>query len=438
MTSNASPTRRIRFHLSRLSTTVLTFACAVAAATCGEDAIVAPDGAVISVVASSPTVALNGFVDVTATLVKSNGVAVDDGTPVTFVCCSPTTPSSSQSLNAPGVAAQAGSSSLGAMEPAVAVTQDGKATARFTAGSRSGTAHIAVISGGARPGTVQLAIGGIAATKLVLSAAPSTIPGGTGFVDISATVMDAAGNGVSGVDVTFAATSGTLAPATIASGANGIATTRLTTNRDAVVVATAGTQSATITIKLAPVPTLSVSVTPQTPTAGQVAQFAFTAAPATGGAPLRDLVVNFGDGTQTTITGLSGTTSVAHTYATPASYTVVSTLTDVSGERAIATTILSVVPRPPLTITLDVVGGTTPTAGNPVTFNAIVGPATELSRISRFEWDFGEGGALVTTNGSSTSRIFTAAGAKTITVTVVTSDNARFTAQTTILVKPVP
>lgn len=419
-----------------LSTAAIAFA-AVAATTCGDDTLTAPSDSVITVVASSPTVALNGFVDVTATLVKANGVPVDDGTPVTFVCCSPTTTGSPQTLNASGVAAQAGSSSLGSMDPAIAVTQDGKATARFTAGTRAGTAHIAVIAGGARPGSVQLAIGGIAATKLVLAANPPAIPSGTGVVDISATVMDGAGNGVSGVDVTFAGSSGTLLPAIATSGANGVATTRLTTNREAVVVATAGTQSATITIRLAPVPTLSVSVTPQALTAGQVAQFAFTAVAATAGAPLRNLAVDFGDGSQTTITGLAGTTVVAHPYASSGSFTIISTLTDISGERAIATTILSVLPRPSMTVTLEVVGGTTPTVGNPVVFNAIVGPTSEIPRISRLEWDFGDG-TDATTNGTSTSHIFAATGPRTIKVTVVTSDNARFTTQAVILVKAVP
>jgi PKD repeat protein len=211
----------------------------------------------------------------------------------------------------------------------------------------------------------------------------------------------------------------------------------LTTNRDAVVVASAGTKSATISIKLAPVPTLSVSVTPSAPTAGQVAQFAFTAAAAIGGAPLRDLVIDFGDGARTTITGLSGTTSVAHAYTNPGSYTVSSTLADVSGERAVATTILSVLPRPPLTVSIEVAGGTTPIVGNPVNFNAIVGPATELPRIARLEWDFGDGN-VTTTNGTSTNHIFSIAGPTTVSVTVVTSDGARFTAQVAILVKPAP
>jgi PKD repeat protein len=249
--------------------------------------------------------------------------------------------------------------------------------------------------------------------------------------------MDASGNGVGGIDVTFTTSAGTLAPAIATSGTNGVATTRLTTNRDAVVVASAGTKSATITIKLAPVPTLSVSVTPTAPTAGQVAQFAFTAAAAVGGAPLRDLVIDFGDGSRTTVTGLSGTTSVGHAYANPGSYVVASTLTDVGGERAVATTILSVLPRAPLTVTIDVVGGTTPTAGNPVTFNAIVGPAAELPRVTRLEWDFGDG-TTATTNGTSTSHIFTVVGPKTVSVTVVTTDGARFTSQVVILVKQAP
>jgi PKD repeat protein len=145
--------------------------------------------------------------------------------------------------------------------------------------------------------------------------------------------------------------------------------------------------------------------------------------------------MEFGDGMRTTISGLAGTTNVAHSYASPGLYQVTATITDVLGERATSTMIVAVVARPSVTVVVEVAGGQTVALDVPVVFRAIVNPPSEQSRIIRFEWDFGDEAGSMTT-GNACTHAFTSVGMRIISVTAVLSDSTRTSASTTIVVKP--
>jgi PKD repeat protein len=109
-------------------------------------------------------------------------------------------------------------------------------------------------------------------------------------------------------------------------------------------------------------------------------------------------------------------------------------VTDVLGERAVSTMIVAVVARPAVTLVIDVAGGNAVTIDGPVVFRAIVNPASEQSRVIRFEWDFGDEGRSTTT-GHSCTHVFTSLGLKVVSVAAVLSDGTRSSAVTMVVVK---
>lgn len=383
---------------------------ALAAGACDKVALTAPTNTTITLFANATSVPLNGVVEVTATVVESAGTPVQNGTQVTFT------------------------SNLGAVDPREARTSDGKATVRFTAGTSSGTAKIGAFSGAAKATEIELKVGGATATRIVMSANPSSVPATGGAVEILATVLDADGNRVSGVAVSFSTSAGTLSSQTIITDGNGEARTRLTTTRQATVTATAGavTAPATLTINVNTAPSVTIAVSPASPTAGSAATFTFTVnSSATNTAALRDLVIDFGDGDKLTLSSPSSTTSISHVYEDGGTYTVTAVATDVNGERSTATTVITVQTPAPLTITLNLQDSAA--VNSPVSFRASVTGDTTPSRVVRYEWDFGDGTSAVL-NSPATSHIYTTVGRKVVRVTVVTIDGARSTAQEEIFI----
>lgn len=78
----------------------------------------APSGSTVTLVATANSVQANGSMDLVAVVIESAGTGVHDGTTVTFL------------------------TTLGRIEPAEALTKNGRATVRFIADGRSGTATI--------------------------------------------------------------------------------------------------------------------------------------------------------------------------------------------------------------------------------------------------------------------------------------------------------
>jgi PKD repeat protein len=164
----------------------------------------------------------------------------------------------------------------------------------------------------------------------------------------------------------------------------------------------------------------------------------FEVAKATGSSTLREVTINFGDGTSQGLGTLSGgAATIAHTYSgssngTTATYSAVVTATDVDNERSTTSTIVNVTPRAALTIDLAAAQGASVLGqGQPVTFTATVTGGVAQS----FAWDFdGDGTVDATTSSNKITRVYTTNGRITATVTVQTTDGRSATARTEFII----
>ncbi len=96
-----------------------------------------------------------------------------------------------------------------------------------------------------------------------------------------------------------------------------------------------------ITVTVSPRPAPTVSVSPSTGTAGTTV-FTFSITPATGGAGLRNVSVDFGDGAELDLGTPAGATTVTHVYGSAGAYTVRVTQTDGSGAETVGIAVVTV------------------------------------------------------------------------------------------------
>jgi PKD repeat protein len=399
--------------VSGLMTALLVSLALAGSAGCDKVALTAPTGSTVVLFTNSTRLPVNGTAEVSATVIESSGTPVHNGTLVTFT------------------------TTLGTLDPPEARTRDGKATVRFHAGGRSGTAVINAFSGGAQTDAdtgIEIAIGGAAANRVALSAQPGTVPAAGGTVTLLAVVIDEDGNRLPGVPVTFTASAGQLSTTTAITDDIGEARTQLTTNRQSVVRATAGSvDPVELTISVNVAPTIGITVGTANPVVNQPVNFTIAVTPAQGGAAIRRVSIDFGDGTRQDLG--TGSTSASHIYRSSGTFTVTATVEDTTGERSTATAIVSVQPAIPPLVSIE---ATTGAAGGifrvniPVNFEATVMQST--TPIQRVDWSFGDGQS---SSGSTTiSHTYTAAGPYVVRATVVLTDGARGTGETSIVVQP--
>ena len=180
------------------------------------------------------------------------------------------------------------------------------------------------------------------------------------------------------------------------------------------------TGSASVIIAVGGRPGLAVTIsTTGTPTVGVPVAFAIGAT-ATSGASINSVVVNFGDGTSTTITG--NTTSVQHTYSNTGAYTATATATDTSGASGSGSTVVTIANRPPLVVSISVTSGSLTSATSPTSFT-IAAAASTGAAITSIAVDFGDG-QRTTLQGSATSVQHTYAAAATYTVSATATDSS--------------
>ena len=91
---------------------------------------------------------------------------------------------------------------------------------------------------------------------------------------------------------------------------------------------------------------------------------------------------SWGDGGSTSLGAISGSTTVQHTYNNDGAYTVTATATDSAGNRESVSTVTTVLPAPPVQVTLQA-SSTQPVKGQTVTFTATVGTLPAGAVISR-------------------------------------------------------
>lgn len=382
--------------------------CALAAsaallAGCDKLPLLAPQESTITLSTASSVVQANGATEIRATVLEQAGTPVQNGTTVTFT------------------------TNLGTLSPTDARTVNGVATVQFLGNGQSGTASIRAISGGAASEAIEIAVGAAATNRVTVTATPSSVPSSGGSTTISALVADQSGNPLSGVPVSFTTTAGTLSATVVNTDSAGIARTTLTTNVQANVTATAGSTASTpLTVTVSARPTVSIALASgSTPIEGAVATLSITANPGTGGTPIQNVVVNYGDGTSDELGAITGTVAVQHVYRDDGSFTPSVTATDTSGNTATASTVIVV---QPFLVTITASQSSTT---NTVTFTATT--PTGVS-IASYAWTFGDG-ASTTTTSNPVQHTYAADGPYTVRVTARSTTNETRQGSTTIRVE---
>lgn len=386
-----------------------------AVAGCQKVPLLGPTGSTISVSAASTVLAPGASTQVSATVVESGGTPVHDGTLVRF------------------------SATLGRLDPPEVETRGGTATTTFIAGTESGTAQVRATSGAAAGGegeaaanVVSIMVGGAAATVVTVSASPSRVGPTGGTVTVVASAVDAAGNRLVGVPITFSADVGSLSSNSAITDANGDARVNLTTERQAVVTARVGDKSGTVTVTVATAGTVSLTTAPNNPVPFGT-PVTLTVTPAADTTPR--VVVNWGDGAVEDLGVVPAPRTVTHGYQGAGSYTIVANAT-ADGQTFSSSTVVTIAARPAINVNV----AAAPTSGarcTPFTFTAETGTDPTAS-FSSYRWTIDSNAdaedETVTTSGNRLTRVFANTGTKTISVTATTTDGRTGDGQTQVVV----
>ena len=428
----------------RLVVVALLAGAVLATASCQKVPLLAPSGSTITLTAGTNVVAANGSVTLIAQVIEPAGTPPHPGTHVIFT------------------------TTLGVVEPAEATTDiNGRALATFKAGGMNGTATITASSGGAVSATgtnaLRISIGTAAVGRITLTANPNIIPATGGSSAVTASVVDLNGNSLPGVAVSFATSAGVLSNGLVNTDGSGVAQTTLTTSVEAVVTATvgvggsgggttspgngdnnnnggnnnsgstAGQSTATVTVRVNPLPAISITATGTTFTAGSPIAFTVAVQPAQNStAQIREVVVNFGDGTIRNLGAVSGDKlTVQHRYDDEGTYTVSVRATDTLGSVVTAATVIVVEAQPPLGVSITYTKATSG-ATTLVTFNATVLPST--TTVVQYLWNFGDQTPLQATASNQVVHSYTVPGSYPVSVTITASTGGSAVGQTVVVV----
>ncbi len=400
---------------------------------CEKVPLLAPTGSTITLVSAATALPFNGSTDIIAQVIEASGTPPHTGTRVTFT------------------------TTLGTIQPSEADTDiSGRVTVKFMAGTGSGTATIAALSGGASAsGTnaIKIAIGSAAVGGVSVTASPTSLSASGGSSTITAAVTDLSGNVLPNVPVTFTTDTGSLSASVANTGASGTAQTVLTTSKTAKVTATAGvTTTSGTTTTAAPKSDVSVTVSaaatvvfssfsPAAPVAGQPVTFTLTITPATtSGAPIRQVAVNFGDGRSQTLGAVSGATLLAHTYDSPGTYTLTATATDTNGDVFVGVASISVASRPQATVAITL-NPTSPQTGVSVAITVATTNLPTGTSVQGVSLDFGDGSPVASLGAqasATTQHVYQSPGTYSISAVVRDSGGGSSSSSTAVFVTPKP
>jgi hypothetical protein len=420
--------------VSRLAGVFLVLAASIPIASCDRVPLLAPSGSTIILTASNNVIAANGTALLTAQLLEPAGTPPHPGTHVIFT------------------------TTLGTIEPSEVETDiNGRAVTTFRANGQNGTATITAASGAARTegdGSVRISIGTAAVGRITLTANPTTISATGGTAVVTANVVDLNGNGLSGAPVSFATSAGTLSGALVNTDTNGNAQTSLQTSVEATVTATVGAPgtggggtgggnggnppgggntgggstsgqtSATVTVRVNPLPTVSISATGTTFQAGTPVVFTISAQPGTNStAQIREVVVSFGDGTATNLGAVSGTSlTVQHRYDEGDTYNVTVRVTDTLGTVVTAATVIVVLDQPPVNVSITKVSQ--PSGNNTnYTLTATVTPPSVI--VANYLWTRDNGVFIQSGGSNQVLLIFPTGEQHVVSVEVTSTTGAR-------------
>ena len=383
--------------------------CALTVA-CEKVPLTAPTESTVTVVTSSTSVPINGSIEVIASVLESSGTAVHNGTMVTFT------------------------GSFGRFEPSQAATSGGRAIVRFI-GTSSGTTKISAISGGASGESGDIRVGGAAAERIAIRAEPTAIPQTGGTVAIIATVLDASGNALPNTLGSFTVDQGTLSPNSTTTDTNGDARVQLTTNRTSKVTASVAGKTADVTVTALNAPTVSITTCTANQAVGVPVNCTITPTVATGGVPIQNVSVDWGDNSgEQPLGSVSGATLASHTYTSPGTFIMRAFATDLNSQRGQASITFNVLRNPP-TITLTA-SATTVTAGASMTFT-ITPAANPPQPITNVTIDFGDGTSRnlgVISSATTIAKSYAIEGTYTVTATVTDASNQRGNATVQVVV----
>jgi hypothetical protein len=427
-----------RLRLARLPRLSVAAVLCLAAVACEKVPLLAPSGSTITLTAATNALSVNGTADIIAQVIEPSGTPPHSGTHVIFT------------------------TTLGTIQPSEVETDiNGRAIVRFVAGAANGNAVITASSGAASTGStgaLRIAVGTAAVGRITMNASPATVPATGGATTVTASVLDINGNVLSGTPVSFTTTAGSLSSPVVPTDANGNASTLLTTGQQAVVTGTVGAQggvgatppagggttpgtgtnptgqaSAQVTITVAAAPVIVITPPATSPSAGLPGSFTFNVTvAANGGSAVRDVTVNWGDGSSQSLGAVSGNAVVAHVYTNPGTYQVRATVTDATGNSTSVSTSVTVIPVPRPTIIVTPTPATGP-GGTVVNFQIRIevpnGVAVQSARIEFGDGAFQDlGGASGTITGITHQY---AAGVQTYTVRVFVTDSTGTTTQGT-------
>ena len=390
---------------------------------CDKVPLLAPGGTVITMFPAASTVPLNGEVEIVATAIENGTTTTPptNGTPPTTpgTPTTPTTPTTTSTTGA-GTPVHNGTlitftTTIGRIEPSEARTNNGQVRVRFLAGAQSGTATITAFSGGASAKLENLRVGTAAAERVLLSANPQTLAPSGGSSEISARVEDVSGAGLPGVPVTFTADAGSLSAGSVNTDSGGVARVTLTTSRQSVVTANVAGKTATVTVALNPRTGISLTAPTTSVSAGQPASFSIGI---NAQANIRDVRVDWGDGTSQSLGAISAATTTSHIYQQAGTFVVTATAVDTGGASESVSSSVTVLPAQPPSVIVQP-STATPVINENVILRAQVSGNT--SSILRYEWNFGSGvngPQTLTTTGNQVQVSWSTIGSKTIFVTV--------------------
>jgi hypothetical protein len=411
---------------------------------CEKVPLLAPSGSTITLTSAVTALPVNGTAQIYAQVIEPSGTPPHSGTQVTFT------------------------TTLGTIQPANAETDsNGQVAVTFSAGNSNGTAMITAISGGvSASGTsaIKIAVGTAAVGRVALSANPTIVPANGGTTVVTAQVFDINGNALPNAPVSFTTTAGTLDNTLVTTNATGSASAKLTTANTATVTATVGSTgstssggtgtgggtgttpgtgttstptSASVTINVAGAPTLVITLPTTAPSAGLPATYTFAVTAATtNGAAIRDVTVDWGDGSIQDLGAVTGSAVVSHTYRAAGAYTIRATVTDANGYSVPVVSSVTVLPTTiPITLTPPT---TQPGAGVPTTFTIAPGTLPTGDAIRNVHIDWGDGSSaqdLGSITGSTpVTHVFAVAGTYTVTATITDTAGNTNTVSTTVTV----
>ncbi len=405
---------------------LLAIAIPLGVVSCDKVPLLAPTGTVINLFATSDAAQLNSSMDIVATAIENGQASSGTGTGA----------ATTTTTAGAGTPVQNGTvitftTTIGRIEPQEARTHNGQVTVKLITASTSGTATVTAFSGGASS-NLQIKVGSAAVDHVLLSASPQTLGASGGTSTISARVENVSGAGVPGVAVTFTADAGSLSPTTATTDDFGTATSLLTTSQKATVTANVAGKTATVAVNLNPRTGITLAAPTTAIAAGVPASFTVGVAATSN---IRNVTMDFGDGSQQSLGAISGSTTVQHTYTTSGTFSVSATALDASGFTEQVGTSLTILPAQPPAVTIAV-SNNNPSVGETVILTATASGAT--STILSYQWNLGANAVPPTaeTTGNQLTVTYTATGTKIITVRVLQAAGPSGDGQTAVVVKP--